>query len=383
VKIYTLKNALIFPAIGQAVYYKSSILGVQSEHTKKDPKDFGLMSFSNCHTNKRLRRAYAKKNIPEKIHGCHLYLGHLNYHFGHFMEECLGRIWACKKYNTKVDSFIFIVTRNNVELKPFILEIFHLFNINVNKIKLVSQFVTVENLIVPESASWFGAEKDWFQDWLKKYIVLSEYKKKPYPKIIIRRSKNFLGRVAGFDYFSNILVNNGFREVYPENYTVKQQIEFIVSAKTIIWEQGSACHLLKILPKLKGTSILIRRDLYAPAIENLIKSKFDHVLIYRDVESLFSINKWYVNKNMGNSIMATFKYPKKILTFFLKNNLINESKFEETIFNKAEKKDLLYFYINYFFLTFLIKYIKPLVPKFIWIKLKTIKNYFLGRLLEM
>ena len=375
-KIYKLKNALIFPAIDQAVYFKSSILGVESENHKQDPKEFGLMSFSRSLTSKRLRKVYANKNIPEKIYGSHLYLGHLNHHFGHFMEECLGRIWACKEYNNNVDNFIFIVTSKNVELKPFILEIFHLFKIDVNKIKLVNKFITVENLIIPESASWFGAEKKWFQPWLKKYILLKEYKNKSNPKIIIRRSERFLGRVAGFDYFSSILINHSFVEIYPENYTVKQQIEFIVSAKVIVWEQGSACHLLKILPKLKGTSILIGRDLSAPVIENLIKSKFDRVLIYRDVEGIFSPRKWYANKNMGNAVMATFRHPKNFLIFLKKHNLVSSIEFEEGVFKISERKDLLYFYKNYFFITFIIKYIKPLLPKFIWLKLKSFKNHF-------
>ena len=65
-KIYKLKNALIFPAIDQAVYCKSSILGVQSENPKQDPKEFGLIAFSRCLSSKRFRKVYANKNIPEK-----------------------------------------------------------------------------------------------------------------------------------------------------------------------------------------------------------------------------------------------------------------------------------------------------------------------------
>ena len=378
-KIYRLKNALIFPAIDQAVYFKSSILGVQSEHYKNDPNEFGLMSFSNCHTSNSLRKAYLKRNAPKKMYGHYLYLGHLNHHFGHFMEECLGRLWACEKYQSEVDSFIFIVTNENIVLKPFMLEIFLLFNIDISKIKLVSELVEVENLIVPELGSWFGGEKKWFRRVIKKYIHLENYKKVLPKKIIVRRSSKFLGRVAGFNYFSNILVSKGFTEIFPEKYSLEEQIAFVISAEIIVWEQGSACHLLKILPKLKGTSILIRRDLNSPAIENLIKNKFDRVSIYRDVEGIFLPNKWYANKNMGNAIMATFKHPKKILTFFKKNNLIDEFKFEEIIFKKIEKKDLLYFYINYFLVTFLIKFIKPILPKFVWLKLKVIKDYFFGQ----
>jgi len=66
VKIYKLKNALIFPAIDQAVYFKSSILGVQSENPKQDPKEFGLIAFLRCLSSKRFRKVYANKNIPEK-----------------------------------------------------------------------------------------------------------------------------------------------------------------------------------------------------------------------------------------------------------------------------------------------------------------------------
>ena len=380
--IYKLKNALIFPVNDSGVWEKPSIVGVQSLDRSKDPKEFGLMCVTKYLVNYQLRDEYIRNNTPLKLPGNYLYLGPLQCHFGHFMEECLGRLWACKLYSNKVDGFIFVQYHKNVVLLRFMIEIFNLLKVDFKKIILVHQFIEVENLVVPEIGSWFGGEKKWFKNWLDENIAIKDYKKKLPPKIIIRRSKNFLGRVAGFDYFSNILIKNGFTEFYPENHTIKEQIEFIVSAKIIVWEQGSSCHLLKILPKLNSTSILIKRGQHAPIIDNLIKNKFKHVVIYYDSKSLFSLDKWYAYKSKGNAVMGVFKNPRELLTFFKRNNLIENHKFESTLFKRIQRKDLIYFFYNYFIFLFLLPYIpllvrniKPMFPKFIWARLKLLKRY--------
>ena len=384
-KIYRLKNALIYPAISQSVWDKSTktILGVQSREHKNDPKEFGLMSHSKCHTDNTARIKYLNKNISTKLYGTHLYLGHLNDHFGHFMEECLGRIWACKRFEDRVDSFIFIKSREDLTLSPFILESLGLFDVDCKKLKLIDQFVEVQHLIVPELGSWFGGEKEWFKHTLKKYINIKDFKTPLHSKIIIRRSDQFLGRIAGFDYFSKVLVKNGFEEIYPENYTVREQIQFVVSAEFIIWEEGSACHLLKILPKLKSKAILFKRRSSELLIESLITRKFADPYVFNGVESLFDISRWFAFISRGNRIMARFNHPENALKFLIDRGAIKDYFFERKDFSRAERKDLSYFYINYFVLMgasiFIVSYIKPILPKFVWIKLKVIKDYFFGQ----
>ena len=371
-KIYRLKNALIFPAINQAVWHESAMLGVQSHNASKDPKEFGLMCHNRYLVNYRLRDEYARKNIPIKLSGKYLYLGQLPNHFGHFLEECLGRLWACRAYESKVDGFIFLRYHDNIKLIPFILEILKLFNVNADKLILISQFTEVEDLVVPEIGSWLGGERKWFKDWTEKYINIKDYKKNLPPKIIVRRSNRFPGRVAGFDYFSKILVSNGFKEIFPENYTIKEQIEFVVSAKVIVWEQGSACHILKILPPLNNTSLLITRGMFVLSIENLIKKKSKRFMIYRDAQSIF-------NYPSSNKIMGFFPKPEGLLNFFKKNNLIEDEAFEKNVFKKIERNDFVYFFRNYLIdialISLLVKYIKPILPRLIWTKLKYFKRY--------
>lgn len=380
--IYKLKNALIFPVNDHGAWEKPSIVGVQSSYKRNDPKEFGWMFANKYLVSSQLRDKYLRKNTPLKLSGNYLYLGPLQCHFGHFMEECLGRLWACKQYSNKVDGFIFVQYTKNVILLQFMIEIFKLFNVDFKKIILIHQFIEVEKLIVPEIGAWFGGQKDWFKNWLGRHINVKDYKKELPPKIIIRRSKLFLGRVAGFNYFSDILIQNGFKEIYPENFTINEQIEFIVSAKTIVWEQGSACHLLKILPKLDSNSIFVKRGQHVPIMDSLVKDKFRHVAIYYNVKCLFSLDKWYARKSKGNIVMSIFKNPAGLLEFFKKNNLIKDYKFEEAIFAKVERNDLMYFFCNYFiflplipFIPKLVRYIKPIFPNFIWARLKIIRCF--------
>lgn len=378
-KNYFLKNALIYPVNGPALWDRPSIVGVQSAEGVNDSKEFGLMFADKYLVRERLRKHYLKTHNPMKMKGSYLYLGPLQAHFGHFMEESLGRLWACQEFSDQVDGFIFLQYHQNIKINTFMTEIFHFFHVDVNKIKLVNQFVEVEYLIVPEIASWFGGEKNWFKDVIGKHIHIKNFKKNLPPKIVVRRSRKFIGRVAGFDYFSKILTKNGFCEIYPEKYSIREQIEFIVSAKIIIWEQGSACHILKILPKLKSTSILIQRDPYNPQIEKLLYDKFVQLLIFRGVKTLFKVNSWIAHKQKGNMIMSTFKNPASLFTFFKKNHLISDDVFDIKAFKIEERKDLIYFLSNYFIFMYVvaiaIRYIKPIVPDFVWLKLKWFKRF--------
>ena len=151
----------------------------------------------------------------------------------------------------------------------------------------------------------------------------------------------------------------------------------------MVWEQGSACHLLKILPILKGTSILIRRDPCQPAIENLLASKFKHLIIFRDVKALFKRDVWFAYKSRSHTIMSTLNNPERFFKFFQKNQFTGDCQFDEAVFRKIERQDLIYFFINYFFIVPLLPMIRPTlsfirrnIPKFIWTRLLVLKKYF-------
>lgn len=115
---------------------------------------------------------------------------------------------------------------------------------------------------MPEQGCLTGdLPQQYYKDFLNEQANPCFFENPTLPKkiFISRRYFKNHGRVAGMDYVVAELSKKGFYEFIPEKYTIPQQLQFICSAKEIIWEEGSAVHLLELLPNINSRQILIMR----------------------------------------------------------------------------------------------------------------------------
>jgi hypothetical protein len=168
-----------------------------------------------------------------------------------------------------------------------------------------------------------------------------------------------------------LLVNSGFEEIFPEEHSLEEQLSYVYSADVIIWEEGSACHVLEIIPHLKSFSILIKRRPGENPIDWLLKRKVKNLLIYSDVRMLKRRNNSY-------GVPGRFKHPIKFFNILKKYHLIDTQTFNSNEFKRHEWIDVfIYFYfipvdrIKKFFVISL----KPYLPAYLWAALKNMNMF--------
>ena len=127
----------------------------------------------------------------------------------------------------------------------------------------------------------------WYQEELASAIDLSEFRRPELPKRIVvsRRNYRLKGRIAGTDAITQRLCEDGYTEVFPEQHPIAEQIAYLVSADLIVFEEGSAVHLLDPLPRISAKVAMIRRRPNFRHMDDTITGKADgHV--YNNVRLL-------------------------------------------------------------------------------------------------
>ncbi|MDE5067969.1 MAG: glycosyltransferase 61 family protein, partial [Trichodesmium sp. St4_bin8_1] len=201
--------------------------------------------------------------------GTYIYAGPLIFHFGHVLTESIHRIWA---FNPKLhDGLVFAlpVGSNSASFNPpqWLIQILKIFNISLEKCIFVIYNCTFENLIIPEPGSELSVGvKEWYCSYLERLqqrileMTNQLRKEKQDLKLFFGRSHILLrGGVAGEKYLENCLLNEGYVSIQPENYNILEQLSYLISAKKIIFVEGSAIYLLEFLSYLEADIVCIPR----------------------------------------------------------------------------------------------------------------------------
>lgn len=287
-KIFNWTNALIVPAVndfkGNGFIHgltEDSCEGIDNSNLELFRDGLSLLS-------KAPRDQYLQENTVQKLPGRYLYCGVLPTHFGHLLSEGCHRFWAYQQVKDVIDGVIILPDTENKMLGKAA-ALIQYFNIPKKMIKSIYGLTEVEELFIPEPASQLGATT--YLDYSRKLKEVTNFNtlnvsNKPEKLFISRRQFKSVGRVAGFDAVAKIFEKNGFVEFLPEKFSLEEQLSHLKAAKVIVWEEGSAIHLLDILPKLRAKMLLIRRRPDYGEFDSIVKSKADEFEIYNNVDFL-------------------------------------------------------------------------------------------------
>lgn len=327
---------------------KKFIHGVYT-NSLENPDHFFHNRQSGPLINYSLREEYLKLNLtenPVKKRGKWLYAGGLFEHFGHFLSESIHRLWRYE--STDFDGVVFACkpTVSSIENLPsYILEAFSLFGISREKIYLAKELTNFEELVVPEQGTVLnGIPHEWYVKYLKRIQDKTpKFNDNTYDKIWVSR-ENFLsaGRVLGAGYFTELLAQNGYTVFKPEEYSLIEQLSIILSAKKIIWEEGSSMHLLDLIGKLNSSNLVLARRPHHKAFAKLLKAKSQTSYSYFDVECLPDFRR---DDDMLFSAVSLFRNAEDFFNFLKNNGFYSKTtqQFEKTRFKNFEQKDALTF----------------------------------------
>lgn len=226
-------------------------LSITERGNKERP--FSNLNFTEIH------RADAKY-----FKGTYIYIGPIEEHFGHFIVEGMSRLWALQ--NTKnIQGYL---CYSNIDVNQLFL--FH----KTKKTLLESAGVTAETLINPKQLCVFDkvivpeammqARNYIFEEYAVFYRELGNkiLPTKPY----LKNQTKYISKTKVSSGVTNIeneneielfLNKNGISSVYPENLSIKQQIEVFESNSHFIGPAGSAFHTMFLSSSIVNANYIV------------------------------------------------------------------------------------------------------------------------------
>lgn len=164
-------------------------------------------------------------------------------HFGHFILECLSRLWyvLLSPSNSKV---LFVLGRWGY--KAWFDDFFRLMGISKDRIIYVQKPVQCRSVIVPEQSMYVGTSftKEYLIPYerIKANVTPGNVKKIYLSRKYIESTKWGGGRNHNEQYFEDFFVAHGFKSIAPEKLSLEEQISLILGADEIASSIGTLTH---------------------------------------------------------------------------------------------------------------------------------------------
>ena len=197
------------------------------------------------------------KDPVEKLEGHYVLGGFLRTHFGHFLVECLGMLWALDHAEGPVDGLIFMPYHAAPQYDDRTLEVLNhrgelwMKSIGVDlPVKIVTAPTRVDRITIGEHGFGFGPKfrgSTYFRNFMRSRNALSadDLAKTKRRKLYISRTKlnPRKGGLIGESALERTFVEAGYEPYWPEKETMIEQLATYQTAEAIVAVEGSALHL--------------------------------------------------------------------------------------------------------------------------------------------
>ena len=193
--------------------------------------------------------------VPEEV----VYGGILVNHFGHFLMESTNRLWFWVENSDKDLGVVFLMPKKQKVIRQF-WEFMDLLGIKRDKVYLIHKPTRFAKVYVPSPSHVLGLS--YGEKFLVPFqAIRDKVKGRGENKIYLSRTKFKGGTVClGEKYIEKLFYKNGYKILYPEQLSLKEQIEYLKDAKEIVGVIGTATHLIVFAQKGVKSVILSRCD---------------------------------------------------------------------------------------------------------------------------
>lgn len=223
-----------------------------------------------CETSRTLYSANRFTGTPDRpdsafrLPGRHLYAGIGRHHFGHFLLECLPRLWALDEAG-EIDSLL-IVPMHGINFEAVFRRRLGAFIGHVSgglPVHFVEDPLQVEHLVLPTQGlghrRWITGT-DRFRSFIRARLADTIAPEGP-QKLYISRSqlKHDAQMVDKEDRIERLMSKAGYTVFHPQKHPITDQCAHYMAADTIVGTDGSAFHLAPFVMR-PGTHVgLIQR----------------------------------------------------------------------------------------------------------------------------
>lgn len=220
--------------------------------------------------------------------GRHVFVGPAVHHFGHMLGEFLHRLWVLGEDPKLVP--LLVRAQKPPEVPRFVSEYLRL--IGAAEPVLVSAPTMVEELVVGEPGRLLRTETT------PEYGRLIGARLPPAlldppgqaPRLAILRGHLQTGRCLGEAWMEQALAAQGYRVFRPEAHSLAEQIAAMTGAGHIVFSEGSALHVLDLLPPIRARVAVIGRRPGMRMVHHCITGKVAAPALYAPRFILGSLN---------------------------------------------------------------------------------------------
>jgi hypothetical protein len=217
------------------------------------------------------------------VSGTRLYGGVIFPAFGHFIAESIHRLWplytdpqlakACVVFHAARDPSLAMK-----DFPPWMNEIFGLLRLDPDRITMIDQPMTFEELVVPVQGSLLGLGP--ITDRYRTFFPPSGQAHRPgtasrrAQRVYVSRSKHaFSGSYLGEPLVERILAEAGFEILHPQEHSIRDVISKLEASETAVFAEGSAIHFLELCRRPPSRVFVICRRPHAAGFyfENLVR----------------------------------------------------------------------------------------------------------------
>jgi len=185
-------------------------------------------------------RAYP---IPSEINSSKetvVYGGLVYNHFGHFITECLSRMWWFLENPTCGYKFVFITPENHPDDSRF-LEYFLLLGLAKENIIVLRKPTRFDLIIIPDQSIYIHS--GYKPNATKIYnVIRKNVPAAGYEKVYFTRTKLHRPDAVNEEYFESYFHSKGYEVIAPEKLSIEEQVAVMAGVKEYACVSGSLHH---------------------------------------------------------------------------------------------------------------------------------------------
>ena len=213
-----------------------------------------------------------------------IYLGAFYDHFGHFMAECVHRLYIALEFNKNRGSkFCLVLWPNHKDdLNSFQVQALEWMGIDPEDVMIVREDCIFRRLLVPSQVSClgFGDSDPAYINFLTKVTSgnLDSGVQSLSKTVFVSRSPYVsTGGTLGESFMDEFFEGHGSIVLRPEKLSLKDQIQAYLSTDRLVFSEGSAVHGLELVGRIEARGYMLGRGRpnASKTISKLGEARFD------------------------------------------------------------------------------------------------------------
>lgn len=229
-------------------------------------------------------------------------------HFGHMLGEFLHRLWVLREDPSLVPAFV--ATTRLAAIPPYVADWLRL--IGARPPLLLREPSRLGEAVVGEPGRLLGRETTaaygtWLGAMLPPALLRPEGQA---PRLAILRGHLQTGRCIGEAWIEAFLARQGYRVLRPETLGLAEQIAAVTGADRIVMSEGSAMHLLDVLPPIRAEVAVLARGPGSTLTRHCLTGKVRRLALFRPRFMIGSLDAAHPRSNA-----VAFLEPRDFLAF--------------------------------------------------------------------